>query len=424
MSLYNLREKESVDYRALSGITPEMTDSDEQTGDAMQEAEVRSSIDHEGMGESASEGENEVLIRALDEANQSFQLQQQLEDENLDVDGMLEEARRKHQRLQERQAKMEKLQELARINRLLEKGKKREQQLLLSQKPSRTSKGAGGFSLPAPKPRVHKNASKSRSRHGDHALSGEPSTAKEMAEIINRQCESMGLTTDSSGYSESSSDSETSSRRHRRKGKKSGIHETNKMYVKRRQKFPQAALRPEFLARKSSPTFEELQLPLFVAGELEIIIRKLEGVVQKGNTSKEAMARLQMLRKTAYRADYLDWPVLRSTHEAILRNIENGFAAWDSNFEAVEKQVIERSASRKAPPSAVASKYGADKPKNEKKWYCGAFNKGECEFIGKKHRQELLGKERTVYHICSSCLTKEGREAPHSALAAECPHKE
>jgi len=196
------------------------------------------------------------------------------------------------------------------------------------------------------------------------------------------------------------------------------------MYVKRRQKFPQAALRPEFLARKSSPTFEELQLPLFVAGELEIIIQKLEGIMQKGSTSKEVLARLQMLRKTAYRADYLDWPVLRSTHEAILRNIENGFAAWDSNFEAVEKQVIERSASRKPPPAVSANKYGGDKTKSDRKWYCGAFNKGECDFTGKKHRQELLGKERTVYHICSSCMTKDSREAPHSALAAECPHRE
>ena len=130
-----------------------------------------------------------------------------------------------------------------------------------------------------------------------------------MAKLIASQCKSLGLTTDSSEFSESSSDSGASSCRRRRKGQKSGIHETNKMYVKKRQKFPQAALRPEFLARKSSPTFEELQLPLFVAGKLEIILHKLEAILQRGSVSKEVIARLHMLRKTAY------WPVRRSTHE-------------------------------------------------------------------------------------------------------------
>ena len=427
MAKYNLRAKGSVDYLALSGQDrQEMATLSESGSEHADIASVGGQSEEEGLEHPTSGDEQGT-------GNMSVQLQQQLDDDSLDVDQLLEDARIKHQLFEERQAKLRKLQELAQLNEKLEKGEKREKSLFqarnrLSSSSFRASKGADGVIPPVPKAckkAAYNLHAKSRSKHGDHALPGETSTAGDMAKLIASQCKSLGLTTDSSEFSESSSDSGASSHRRRRNGQKSGIHETNKMYVKKRQKFPQAALRPEFLARKSSPTFEELQLPLFVAGEMEIILHKLEAILQKGRAGKEVIARLHMLRKTAYRADYLDWPVLRSTHEAILRNIENGFAGWDSNFEAVEKQVLERSTSYKFSPTTGGNKNAEDKArtKKERKWYCGAFNKGECEFTGAKHRQELLGKERTVHHICSSCMTEDSREASHSALAEECPHR-
>ena len=430
MAQYNLRAKGSVDYLALSGQDgPEMATLSDSHDSCSDHADVG------GGGRPSEEEGKEHLASGDEEGNMSVQLQQQLDDDSLDVDQMLADARIKHQRFEERQIKLGKLQELAQLNEMLEKGEKREKGLFQARNRTssssslRASKGAGGVIPTAPKlckNTAYKRHAKPQSKHGVHVLPGEPASASDMEKLIASQCKSLGLTTDSSEFSESSSDSGASSRRCRRKGQKSGIHETNKMYVKKRQKFPQAALRPEFLARKSSPTFEELQLPLFVAGELEIILHKLETILQKGSASKEVIARLHMLRKTAYRADYLDWTVLRSTHEAILRNIENGFAAWDSNFEAVEKQVLERSTSYKFSPTTGGTKYAEDKTRNkkERKWYCGAFNKGECEFTGAKHRQELLGKERTVHHICSSCMAEDSREASHSALADECPHKD
>ena len=116
--------------------------------------------------------------------------------------------------------------------------------------------------------------------------------------------------------------------------KASGLHDTNRTYVKKKQKFPHAALQPEFLARSKAPTFDELNLQLFVAGELEIILNG-------GIPANEVLARLRLLKNAAYKADYMDFGTIRDTHCTILRKIENGYATWASDFSPVERQIVE-----------------------------------------------------------------------------------
>ena len=55
----------------------------------------------------------------------------------------------------------------------------------------------------------------------------------------------------------------------------------------------------------------------------------------------DAQRRLQMLKTTAYRAQYLDWLKLLHLHAAVLGKIESGLATWDTNFEQVGRMVPE-----------------------------------------------------------------------------------
>lgn len=212
----------------------------------------------------------------------------------------------------------------------------------------------------------------------------------------------------------SSSDSEVSIPSRRRKSKgtvKSGVHDTMVSQVRAKQFFPQAALQSEFLGGKSPPNYHTLNFHLFVAGELEVILG--------GTRSKEeCKARLLMLKKTAYRADYVSWNTLRDLHEAILRKIEVGQAAWTSDFETVERQVLER-AKMGGQALSNTDKKGVD-TKNTPV-YCKEFNKGTCTF-SESHRGLFYGNPRKLLHVCSDCLGK-GKQLPHRKGQDECPEK-
>jgi len=204
--------------------------------------------------------------------------------------------------------------------------------------------------------------------------------AKVAALITNHTQEASEDNATSASGSDTSSDDRDScasqSRRKKQRGKihrASGLHDTNKTFVRQKQKFPHAALQPEFLGRTTAPTFEDLNFSLFVAGELEIILNG------KCSTT-EVMARLQLLKNYAYKSDYTDFATLRDVHCAILRKIENGFATWSSDFAPVENQVLASRAARREKKSRFDKTFDkafdkgdkSDK-KGEKKYYCRFF---------------------------------------------------
>ena len=211
------------------------------------------------------------------------------------------------------------------------------------------------------------------------------------------------------------------SSRRKRRGKASktasGLHDTNKTYVRQRQKCPHASLQPEFLGRDKAPSFDDLNLPLFVAGELEIILNGKR-------SSQEVVSRLELLKKTAYRADFMEFSTLRDIHCAVLRKIENGYAKWDSDFSAVERQVLESRLARGELKSVKKKKFEKGDRSSDKKWYCRFFNKGECEHSEFSHKAILYGEERHVYHFCSTCWNMgKGEQLRHSAESDDCPKK-
>ena len=104
------------------------------------------------------------------------------------------------------------------------------------------------------------------------------------------------------------------------KNTQSGIKEGSIEKVVSKQKYPQSELQYEHMWGWSGGKMDyfELTFGLFVAGELEII---LGGHMLD---MEEVTRRLNLLRITAYRSQYIEWNKLLHLHAAILRKIETG----------------------------------------------------------------------------------------------------
>jgi len=223
--------------------------------------------------------------------------------------------------------------------------------------------------------------------------------------------------------STSSDESSTSSRRQRRKGRrgmKSGILDSNKSVVVSKQKYPHAALRQEFLGGRTAPGYHKLPMTWWYAGELEIIAKASEPV--------ETSARLDLLRKLSYKAEFVEFRVIRSIHEAVLSNIERGIMTWSSDFDGLIQTVLDNArhgaTEDKRPLSGLQNKQDKGPKKKPKTWFCAKYNRGECMETETPHKEVLFGEERVVHHCCAKCMKEDGIQEEHPETADECPHRE
>ena len=164
-------------------------------------------------------------------------------------------------------------------------------------------------------------------------------------------------------------------------------------------------------------SFHDLPFNLLVAGELEIILSKV--------SSEE---NLTMLKKLAYKAQFLDQQSIRDRYAGFLRKFEKGKCRWVSEsalrdldealcfstFNSLHKQTIR---------SVLPAKKGDPKPDMvpTKKFYCLDFNKGTCQFEGThegRFNKALVNK----VHMCRTCWEKEGVEKPHLAGHSDCAY--
>lgn len=217
------------------------------------------------------------------------------------------------------------------------------------------------------------------------------------------------------------------SRKH--KNKQSGIKDKPSEKVVHKQSYPHAALQQEYMWGWSGDDIEYKQLTfgLFVAGELEIILG--------GNLNRtDATRRMQLLKTTAYRTQYTQWSKLLHLHAAILRKIETGLATWESDFDKIERMVLEnpgrvdwssrlglKSGDKKSSSGqtkSISSRGGNDKKMT---WWCRDYQIGTCNQSA-PHTKNIRGREVTVRHICAKCFQKEGVERNHPDRAQTCPH--
>ena len=175
-----------------------------------------------------------------------------------------------------------------------------------------------------------------------------------------------------------------------------------------------------------------LSFGLFLAGESDITGGSMnDNDVQQG---------LQMLKTTAYRAQYVDWLKLLRLHAAVLGKKQSGLATWDTNFEQVERMVLgnpvkvdwsARLGMRQ--PKSGRKGTGVDRPGNTRavswgmiKTLPGGAGTSSPAHVSKLHYTTKTsgGGEVTVQHICAKCFQKEGAEHSHPDTSASCPHND
>ena len=131
---------------------------------------------------------------------------------------------------------------------------------------------------------------------------------------------SSSSSSDDSSLDLSSSDETKRLRRKKKKhsrSKKSGMVKKPSDKVLYPQTWPQSVLQYEFISDKI--TFEKLDLKLFAAGEIEIIL-------SEKTSSTERKSRLLLLRKILYYANVYEWQGLLNFYAAWLRRIESGLS--------------------------------------------------------------------------------------------------
>ena len=197
----------------------------------------------------------------------------------------------------------------------------------------------------------------------------------------------------------------------------SGIHDSvANRHVVSKQTFPHSQLQQEHLLGFSGENIEynELSFVLFVAGEMEIISNP-------STDPREAVRRKELLKVTAYRSQYMSWPKLFHLHAAILQKIESGRATWESDFDSVEKMVLENPGNTMNLGGSLGLDNADIKPCTQQRvLWCWNFNRSSCDGPH-QHPDVVNGRHTLVKHICATCYQYERVERPHSESSSDCP---
>ena len=105
---------------------------------------------------------------------------------------------------------------------------------------------------------------------------------------------------------------------------RSGISKKNTDMVKTTEIYPQSCLRLNYVTKKV--TYNELDMPLFVAGYIEPIKKSLLKVKSKvgSKVMKIEIAKLEHLISLMYLSKSHDWESVRELHASVLHEIELG----------------------------------------------------------------------------------------------------
>ena len=169
--------------------------------------------------------------------------------------------------------------------------------------------------------------------------------------------------------------------------------------------WPHSVLQFEFVSENVK--FKDLDLKMFAAGELEILMTK---------TSKsEFKGRMRFLKKLVYFASLCDWKRLLQYYAAWLRRIEMGMNSWHDNLSVIESaMLLNKPYSRKSGTDSIS--------KSDQVWWCADYNNNKCSMQA-AHNKNLSGRTRFVQHICSACWKPDKKRLQHPENSTACPHK-
>ena len=162
-------------------------------------------------------------------------------------------------------------------------------------------------------------------------------------------------------------------------------------------------------------SFSDLDLRLFVAGELNIISSKHIG-------EKERFARIELLSDMVFNAGHYQWDAVLKLYSAILTRIGDGEIQWGdaSQFHRMEQMLLMPFplARQQHDQRGSLGRRGRD---SERPKYCSEFQKNECGHMG-DHMGKFFGEHVLLRHICSKCLKEDGNIMEHPSSALDCPH--
>ena len=163
-----------------------------------------------------------------------------------------------------------------------------------------------------------------------------------------------------------------------KRGERSGLRQVlNHNRARTPQLCPQEYLRVEHV--RDPIKYDDLDLRLFVSGELNIIDR--DDILQR-----EWHGRLNLLKHILYLAGFYEWRGCMQLYPTIINQIELGIKSWSSDFSEEQALVLLPYAqpNRRERPQATEpvrrnqnQNRNSDTP-DSRVWFCGPYQKGDC----------------------------------------------
>ena len=223
-------------------------------------------------------------------------------------------------------------------------------------------------------------------------------------------------------------------------GLKSGIKDRVSDLVKTRLVYAHMGL-PFEHSRQGRIAFHDLDYPLFVEGELGVIMDENMHVA-----NGEMLGRLSLLQKISHMQGIYEWSAVRDFYASVLHKIERGEISWDLlDLPALELSVMSRASLLSASRSKIGNKtntytgpqqqkgtnLGAGNANVESKFrnggaqavfFCSPYQWEKCWFDG-PHPGNYNGRSVTRLHICATCWQKDRKQNPHPEISTECPYQ-
>ncbi|CAG2225059.1 unnamed protein product [Mytilus edulis] len=245
--------------------------------------------------------------------------------------------------------------------------------------------------------------------------SGSSRVTKHKSRVISESSDSSDYdsfesSTDDDTSSTSGTDSSCKKKSLKKRKVKSGMVAKASDDVQNPQTWPHTTLQYEYINK--SVSFQDLDLKLFVAGELEIIgSSKIKAI--------ERNTRLSLLKKIVYYSSIYQWKSLLDFYAAFLRQIETGAKTWKDTPDNLEVPLLSKYVKQEFDKK---HSFGAKKEtKTHTLWYCSLFQKNKCSKTS-PHKILIRGVEREVNHFCATCYRLDKLKSHHPECSSACPH--
>ena len=182
------------------------------------------------------------------------------------------------------------------------------------------------------------------------------------------------------------------------------------------QDWPHVVLRSDRVGGAYS--FHELDVKLFVTGELELISRSFI-------SEMEHDGRLVLLKHLMYLSKVHDWATILKLYTEVVSQIEQGLLTWSSHFDPTITWALSVYGAAKVAEKKAALKVtgGGKSSYKARPNFCKDYQNNTCSFTDSKHWGNVRGERVQVEHICATCLIKRRISVAHSESSLECPSK-